>query len=195
MNIIYKGMLLKDYCTLNNINYELVCKAYKKRIRFTSSSKYTTEQLLDIIISSIDEYKEEKCKYYIDGEPLLEYCKKHPDLNHRRILDYLSRNLDSDKSSEELIKEYISKKHKTYNKYNINGMSLKRYCMINNINYINVSRAISREKSNPKNNNKDINEIIQKVLDDYLLDTSNIVDFMSNIEEEKKLELTKKENK
>ena len=93
-----------------------------------------------------------KSKYFYNGEPLIEYCKKHPEFKYNHLTKYISVELKKDppRTAQELIDEFINKEHKTYTRYLINGMSLNRYCELMNISYDSVSKAISRARKDPK---------------------------------------------
>ena len=134
-----------------------------------------------------------KSKYFYDGEPLIEYCKKH-EIKYNHLTKYISVKLkqDSSRNPEELIKEFITKKHKKYNNYLINGMSLYKYCEAMNISYYSVAKAISRAKKDPKYKEIDEDEITNIVLDKYLMN-SDVKEFI--FEEPKKLVLKPRNKK
>lgn len=111
-----------------------------------------------------------KYKYFYNGMPLIEYCKKNPKYRYNHITKYISVKLKEDptRSVEDIIEEYFNKTHKTYSRYLINGMSLKRYCECMNISYDAITKEISRARKDVryKDMNDDVrtNMIIEKYL-------------------------------
>ena len=111
-----------------------------------------------------------KSKYFYNGEPLVDYCKKN-NIKYNHLTKYISVELKKDpsRSTQDLIEEYINKSHKTYNRYLINGMSLIKYCEMINANYYAIAKAISRAKSDPRYKDLDEDERTNMILDKYLV--------------------------
>ena len=120
-----------------------------------------------------------KSKYFYDGVPLVEYCKKHPEIKYGNLTKYISVELkkDSSRTAQELIEEFINKSHRKNNRYLLNGMSLLRFCELNNISYQAVSKEISRSKTSEKYAGMEEDERINTILDRYILG-AEVQDFM-----------------
>lgn len=133
-----------------------------------------------------------KSKYYYNGEPLIDFCKNNPGYKYNHITKYISVMLQKDPSRnpQDLIEEYINKKHRSNTKYIINGMNLSRYCELNDINYVALTKSISRAKKDSRYSDMDEDEIVNMILDKYINTEVQELDFG----EPKKLTL-KKTNK
>jgi hypothetical protein len=112
-----------------------------------------------------------KYKYYYNGEPAVEYCKKHPEFKYNHLTRYVSVGLKKDptKTEQELIDEFFNITHRKNNRYLINGMSLKKACEVEKISYTAISKEISRAKKNKKYENMSEDEIINMILEKYML--------------------------
>lgn len=134
-----------------------------------------------------------KYKYYYNNEPLVEYCKKHPEYRYDLVAKYISDKLkeNPDRPVQEIIDEFMNKKHKTYTRYIINGMNLSRFCELEDISYTAVSKAISVAKKNPKYKDMPEEAIVQMVIDKYILGKVEALTFP----EPKKLLLKRDEDK
>ena len=93
-----------------------------------------------------------KSKYFYNGMPAIEYCKKHPEFIYNNLTKYISVKLgeDPNRPVQEIIDEFFTKKHRMNIRYIINGMNLSRYCAMHNISYTSVSKAISRARKDSK---------------------------------------------
>ena len=133
-----------------------------------------------------------KSKYYYNGEPLIDFCKNNPGYKYNHITKYISVMLQKDPSRnpQDLIEEYINKKHRSNTKYVINGMNLSKYCELNDINYVALIKSISRAKKDSRYSDMDEDEIVNMILDKYISAEVQELDFG----EQKKLTL-KKTNK
>lgn len=126
----YNGILLKKYCEDNNLNYDTI----KKRI-YSLREKYPDFSMDDIIKMAINKTLNDSCKYYYNGVSLYEYCRNN-DMDYdslRGRINWLKKsgfNLDDDGIVKFVVEEY-----KDFRKYYYNGVSLYRYCIINDVNY------------------------------------------------------------
>ena len=111
-----------------------------------------------------------KSKYYYNGEPAIDYCKKHPEFIYNHLTKYISVKLNENPNRpvQEIIDEFFNRKHRTNIKYIVNGMNLSRYCAMNNISYTSVSKAISRARKDPKYADIDEDELISMILEKYI---------------------------
>lgn len=117
-----------------------------------------------------------KSKYYINGEPLVDFCRNHPEYNYGHLIKYISVQLkkDSSRPVQELIEEYINKSHKTYTRYAINGMCLYKYCDNMGISYDAVIKDISRSRKNKKHIGMAEEEFINSIVEKHIAKTTNI---------------------
>lgn len=120
-----------------------------------------------------------KNKYYYNGETLKDYCKKNPEYKYNHISKYISVKLKKDPSRtvEDIIKEYMSKSHRSNIRYIINGMNLSRYCELQNISYDAVTKSISRARKDPRYSGMDEDEIVNMILDKYIASDVQELDF------------------
>ncbi len=128
-------------------------------------------------------------KYFYNGEPLIEFCKRNPEYKYNHITKYISDKLKKDptRSIDDIINEYMSKPHRSNIRYIINGMNLSKYCNLNNISYDAVIKSISRARKDIRYKDLSENEIIDMILDKYISDPDiEELDFG----EPKKLELS-----
>ena len=111
-----------------------------------------------------------KSKYFYNGMPAIEYCKKHPEFIYNNLTKYISVKLgeDPNRPVQEIIDEFFTKKHRMNIRYIINGMNLSRYCAMHNISYTSVSKAISRARKDSKYADMDEEELISMIIDKYI---------------------------
>ena len=111
-----------------------------------------------------------KSKYFYNGIPAIEYCKKHPEFIYNNLTKYISVKLgeDPNRPVQEIIDEFFTKKHRMNIRYIINGMNLSRYCAMHNISYTSVSKAISRARKDSKYADMDEEELISMIIDKYI---------------------------
>ena len=138
----YKGIPLIQYCLEHNINIDTIYL----RIRYLKKKDktLTNDQLVTL---SLENFKNQKFKYFYKGMPLKEYCEKN-DLNYSPLIKYIRKQKreTSSKTDEELIEQYIAKKHKGIYKYYYLGTPLKEYCEKNDLNYKKILQYINRYK-------------------------------------------------
>ena len=97
-------------------------------------------------------------KYYYNGIPLKKYCQEN-NINYTTILNRINicNKKYSDKSLDEIVQLAIN--YKPY-KYNYKGMSLKKYCEVNDIDYnIVISRLNMIKQKYPEKSDDEIVKI------------------------------------
>ncbi len=110
-----------------------------------------------------------KPKHFYRGESLIDYCKKNPQYKYSNITKYISDKMKEDPTRpvEDIIEEVMTTKRKSYTKYIINGMNLRRYCDTMNLNYDAVVKSISRAKKDPRYKDIDEDELVHMILEKY----------------------------
>ena len=107
--------------------------------------------------------------HFYRGESLIDYCKKNPQYKYSNITKYISDKMKEDPTRpvEDIIEEVMTTKRKSYTKYIINGMNLRRYCEVNGISYDAVVQRISRAKRDEKYKDMDEEELIHMIIEKY----------------------------
>ena len=149
----YNGIPLKKYCDSNNLNYVTV----KARIQ-KFKEKYPDKDIDEIIDMAI-KYQNNHHNYIYDNMPLSKYCKLN-NLNYRTITDRIKKFKEkySDKDIDEIIDMAIHYQFIYYYK----GISLRKYCILNDLNYPTISSRVQRLKE--KFPEKNIEEIIDMAI-------------------------------
>ena len=161
---MYKGMSLRQYCLNNNISYSTISQRILKEKE--NNSNLSSEEL---VIKAIEDFHNNNYKYYYDGMPLVEYCKKHPEITYSTIKSYIKDQSIKypNKPYEKIIKEYINKEHKGIYTYYYQGMPLVKYCEENNIEYNNIISYIRCHKDDDEYNNLNTDEFIDAIMNNY----------------------------
>lgn len=149
----YNGISLSAYCKQNNISYQTVISRIKTFLK--KNKKAPIDEAIKHALSK-------KHKYFYNGIPLVEYCKKN-NIAYTTIINKIKKYLKENKNAtlSEAIKYVLSKKYSVY-KYYYNGIPLIEYCKKNNLNYRTITnRIISLSK---KHLNFTLNEIIEKAV-------------------------------
>lgn len=150
----YKNMLLIEYCKKNNLNYTTI-KSRIMRLTEKNPGK-NIEEIIELAITYQNDY------FFYDGMPLSEYCK----LNNLNIYTIKSRiRIFRDKNPNVNINQIIEKAIKYENNndhYFYNGMTLLKYCKLNNLNFSTINNRIRRlKKDYPE---KNIDEIVEMAI-------------------------------
>lgn len=102
--------------------------------------------------------------YFYEGKPLSQYCKEH-DINVNTIRTRIWKMKHSKKYKDLSDEKIIDKVIKAYgkgNKYNYKGISLRQYCLENDLEYSSILSRINRlkERNNEleEDGNNDIHE-------------------------------------
>ena len=155
----YNGIPLKDYCKSHpEINYNTI-RTYINREK-EKMPNLTDE---DLIKQYIDKEHKGRYKYYYLGIPLKQYCYDE-GLDYRNIINYMSRhkddikfkNLNDDEFVEAIMGEYQPFKPK----YLYKGVTLRDYCIKNDLSYYSVVSFIKRRLA--KGSIKSIDDLIDE---------------------------------
>ncbi len=155
----YDGMPLIEYCELHpDINYNTI-RTYINREKENNPEK-SDEEIIDQYIN-----KEHKgiYKYYYLGIPLKKYCEEN-DLNYKNIILYISRHKNDSEyenlSDDEFVEAIMDKYQPFEAKYVYKGMTLREYCIKNNLSYFSVISFVKRKLL--KGVSKSIDELIDE---------------------------------
>lgn len=160
----YKGSSLKEYCKSHpDINYNAI-RMYINREK-EKHPELSDEELIDKYIAK--EHKG-KYKYYYLGIPLKQYCYEN-NLNYKNLISYISRykhnNSSKELTNDELIEAILDKYQPFEPKYLYQGLTLREYCIKNNLSYYSVVSFVKRKllKDNTQNINNLIDEGIKTI--------------------------------
>lgn len=196
----YEGYILKEYCEINDINYNSVRHRIKK-IRLIDQELSNTE-LVRIALNEdlyndyvIDEYR--KSKYYYQGVPLKVYCK-NANIDYCRIITrirLLRGKVDESKIIEIALNdnEYHSfvNERKISKYYLYEGYTLKKYCKLNGLDYIKVLEEVCKiAEKNPEMSSNEVIELAIKRQDEVFVLNERIL----KIKEQKQQLIDMKEN-
>lgn len=108
-------------------------------------------------------------RYSYKGMSLYDYCKGKKELNYGSIRQYVYRQKkkNPDLTDEELIQQYLNKKHKGKYTYYYVGIPLKQYCSEHDINYQNVMSYIQYHKNDEKFSGLDEDEFVEAIMEQY----------------------------
>lgn len=108
-------------------------------------------------------------RYSYKGMTLYDYCKGNDELNYNSIRQYVYRQKkkNPELTDEELIEQYMNKKHKGKYTYYYVGIPLKQYCEENNINYQNLIAYMQYHKKDEKFANLDDDEFVEAIMEEY----------------------------
>ncbi len=161
---IYKGMSLRQYCLKNNINIKTI---NARIISLKKSNKNLSNDKL--VVLAMEEFDNQNFRFFYKGVPLKEYCESHPEINYDTIRTYINREKEKNTNltDEELIEQYISKKHKGIYTYYYFGIPLKQYCEENHINYRNIITYISRHRNDDSLKKLSNDEFIEAIMNQY----------------------------
>ena len=152
----YNGIPLKEYCKNNNLNYSSIT-TYINREK-ERNSKLSDEELIKQYLA-----KEHKgiYKYYYLGVPLKQYCDNN-NINYKNIIAYINtyKNTDNFKNlnNDELIEAIMENYQPFEPKYLYKGITLREYCLQNNLSYYSIVSFVKRKLA--KGSNKTIDDLI-----------------------------------
>ena len=144
-------------------------------------------------------------KLYYNGEPAIEYCRKHPEYKYDQLTNYIAKNLAKDPTMDvqELINNFFTTKHKSYVKYiikiNFDGkivqMRLFEFCHYMKMSYDAIIKDISRARVDKRYSGMAEEEKLLMVLRKHL--SEDIINSLEigcpETKKTKKLKLTKKD--
>ena len=133
MKYYYNGITLKEYCKINNLNYD----TYLSRIKRILKREKISEQLA--VQKALIDYENVNCLYYYDNMTLREYCQKHgfiygTMLGYIKLMKKQNPNMENDKIVFLAI-EYYKKNHIPIKKYFYHNQRLSDFCLENNYDY------------------------------------------------------------
>ena len=155
----YKGIPLKEYCESHpDINYNTIRSYINKE---KEKKPYLRDEEL------IEQYigKEHKgiYTYYYLGIPLKQYCEEN-DLNYRNIITYMSRYRNTDNlknlSDDEFVEAIMEQYQPFEPKYLYKGITLREYCIQNDLSYYSVVTFVKRKLAN--GSTKSIDDLIDE---------------------------------
>lgn len=161
---MYNGMSLSQYCKDSGISIKKINARINKL-----KKKHANLSNDELVTLAMDEFTNQKFKFFYDGIPLKEYCKDHPEIKYETIRTYINRekqrNLDL--SDKELIEQFLNKKHKGIYRYYYQGIPLKQYCDEHNLNYKNIIRYISKYRNTDEFKNFSDDEFVETIMKKY----------------------------
>lgn len=133
----YKGIPLKEYCESHpEIDYNSI-RTYIYREK-EKNPEVSTEE---IIKQYLDKKNRGIYKYYYLGIPLKQYCDEN-DLSYKNIITYISRHRNDyifkNLSNDEFIEAIMNQYQPFAPKYLYKGLTLREYCIQNNLSYYSV---------------------------------------------------------
>ncbi len=155
----YKGIPLKDYCESHpEINYNSI-RTYINRKK-EKNPELSDEELIEQYLA-----KEHKgiYKYYYLGMPLKQYCVEN-NLNYKNIITYISRYRNTANfkglNDDEFIEAIMEKYQPFVPKYLYKGITLREYCIQNDLSYYSVVSFVKRKLA--KGSVKSIDDLIDE---------------------------------
>lgn len=155
----YRGIPLKEYCKNHpDINYNTI-RAYinKEKVKNTN---LTDDELIEQYINK--EHKGIYTYYYL-GMPLKQYCEEN-NLNYRNIITYMCRYRNNDNfknlNNDEFVEAIMEQYQPFEPKYLYNGITLREYCIQNDLSYYSVVSFVKRKLA--KGSKKSIDELIDE---------------------------------
>ena len=155
----YKGVPLKEYCENHpEINYNTI-RTYINREK-KRNPELSDEELIEQYLN-----KEHKgiYKYYYLGIPLKQYCDEN-NLSYENIILYINRyrNINSFKelSDDEFVEAIMEKYQPFEPKYLYKGITLREYCIQNDLSYYSVVSFVKRGLA--KGSTKSIDDLIDE---------------------------------
>lgn len=158
----YKGKQLKEYCKENEINYSTIMSRIFKLKKKEEYKDLDNDTLLKIAIES----EIILGKYCYKGMPLRKYCDEN-DINYATIMSRIFnlkkqeeyKNLNHDTLLKIAIESEI-----VLGKYCYKGISLRKYCNDNNINYATIMTKVFKLKKQEECKDLTDEEIINKAM-------------------------------
>lgn len=144
LHLFYKGVPLKQYYDEHKeINYKQL--RYFIYDELDRNPDLSVDEIVDMYLAK--EHKG-RFKYYYCGIPLKDYCENN-NIDYDNILHYISRYPKEDFDSNLLMDEYVEIIMNQYSpfelKYQFQGMSLRQYCIKNNLLYDSVKTFVRRK--------------------------------------------------
>lgn len=155
----YKGVPLKEYCESHpEINYNTI-RTYINREK-EKNPELSDEELIK---QYLDKEHKGIYKYYYLGIPLKQYCDEN-NLNYRNVITYMSRYRNTDNfkglSDDEFVEAIMDQYQPFESKYLYNGLTLREYCVQNDLSYYSVVSFVKRRLA--KDSTKSIDYLIDE---------------------------------
>ena len=155
----YKGLPLKEYCKNHpEINYNTVISYVNREKR--KKTELSDEELIEQYLAK--EHKGIYTYYYL-GIPLKQYCDEN-GLNYKNIITYMSRYRNNNNfkglNDDEFVEAIMEKYQPFQPKYLYKGITLKKYCIQNDLSYYSVVSFVKRKLS--KGSTKSIDDLIDE---------------------------------
>lgn len=155
----YKSVPLKEYCESHpEINYNTI-RTYINREK-EKNPELSDEELIE---QYLDKEHKEIYKYYYLGIPLKQYCDEN-NLSYRNLITYMSRYRNTDNfkglSDDEFVEAIMDQYQPFEPKYLYKGLTLKEYCIQNDLSYYSVVSFVKRRLA--KGSTKSIDDLIDE---------------------------------
>ena len=175
----YIGKLpLRRWCDYKNYPYQIAVRYVRSNPNFTvdelenllkSKVKDGNEQKVsdEIIEEEVSGFIDSKTKYTYQGMSLKKYCEMN-NINYQKIYTRLKRLKDKSLVNK-MISDYMNEANNTNDKkrknHNIDGMTLREYCIVHGIVYPTIKTYLQNIlKENP---NLEDDEALRRALDYY----------------------------
>lgn len=179
----YEGVSLNKFCENNGIEYHNVIRRMKRtisnnNIKLEDALKEAVEHYLYLAMKNRN-----TCRYYYDGKVLKKYCEEN-NINYNSIRNRIKKLKEKDDNlsnsdltkialTKELFDEYMITEHRK-SVYNYHGMTLRKYCKLNNLDYDKVLEEIySIYQNNSEISNEEIIELAIERQVDLVIDCLN----------------------
>ena len=155
----YKGVPLKEYCESHpEIHYNTI-RTYINREK-EKNPELSDEELIE---QYLDKAHKGIYKYYYLGIPLKQYCDEN-NINYRNIITYMSRYRNNDNfkglSDDEFVEAIMNQYQPFEPKYLYKGLTLREYCIQNDLSYYSVVSFVKRRLA--KDSTKNIDDLIDE---------------------------------
>ncbi len=159
---MYQGLILSNYCEINGLNYGNIIQRIQrlKKLNIGISDD-------EVVRIAIENNVNGHTKYKYQGTSLRNYCVSN-NLNYQSVLlkFYKLQELKPNLTEEELMQEVFMNLDENNIKYFYEGLSLRKYCRNNNINYSAILQRIYKlQELNP---NLSVEELVSEAVENSL---------------------------
>lgn len=177
--LYYKGERLIDYCVKHSeLNYHKLAQHICDKHR--TKTTLTDDEIIDVYLQTEHKAQGPKRTYIYMGIPLAEYAREN-NLNYDNILQYIARRKDKeaykDLTDEELVNVIMEEYQPFELKYKYQGISLRQYCLKNDISYYSVIDYIKRKQN--VNSDLEIDDLIHLAI--TTINKNNIIYYYNEI--------------
>lgn len=161
-SLYYKGEKLTDFCAKRpDINYAKLARYIRQTHK--KNPMLTDDEIIDTYLKEEHRPPVQMHTYTYKGMPLAEYAKQN-NLNYENVRAYISRRRDKEKyknlTDEELVNIIMQEYTPFEIKYQYQGISLRQYCIENNISYYSIVTFVKRSLA--KGSTKSIDDLIDE---------------------------------